>query len=75
MIKLTIRKLDDGLGVVLPPELLATLDAGEGDTVFIVDDAEGRLLLTADEGVAKHMDAARSVMNRYRGALSKLADK
>ena len=74
MIELKIRKIGDSLGVVLPKDLLASLNATEGDTLSLSASADGGFTLTpCDTKVAKQIEAARDIAKRYRNALSELA--
>jgi putative addiction module antidote len=73
-LELKLRKIGNSLGVVLPKEALAHLQVEEGDTINVTDAADGTLRVSAhDPEFARQMDAAKSVMRRYRNALRELA--
>ena len=66
-LELTLRKVGNSLGVVLPKEALSHLGVEEGDTISVTGAADGTLRVSAhDPDFARQMDAAKSVMRRYR---------
>jgi putative addiction module antidote len=74
VLELKIRKIGDALGLVLPEDLLASLDAREGDALFASVTSDGGIALTPyDPTVAEQVDAARDLAKRYRNALRELA--
>ncbi|MEI7733237.1 MAG: AbrB/MazE/SpoVT family DNA-binding domain-containing protein [Verrucomicrobiota bacterium] len=77
MIELKLRKVGNSIGVVLPKEALARLNVGEGDTIALTDSPEGGLRVTpvsdGREQFARQMEAAESVIRRYRNTLRELA--
>lgn len=44
MVFLTIRKIDNSLGVILPKDVLAALKAGEGDILLLTETPDGYLI-------------------------------
>lgn len=73
-LELKLRKVGNSTGVVLPKEALAHLRVEEGDTINVTDAADGTLRVSAhDPEFARQMDAAKSVMRRYRNTLRELA--
>ncbi len=72
---LKIRKVGTSLGLVLPKELLAALDAGEGDTLYPVRTADGIELTRYDPDFEQALEAARGFMRRYPNAMRKLAER
>ena len=73
-LELKLRKIGNSLGVVLPKEALSHLRVEEGDTVNVTDAADGTLRVSAhDPEFAQQIDAAKSVMRRYRNTLRELA--
>jgi putative addiction module antidote len=67
MLKLTLRKTGNSVGLVLPKEALDHLGADEGDTVFLTFVAEGALRLsTADPEFESQVNAAEQI-NRIHG--------
>ena len=73
-LELKLRKVGNSVGVVLPKEALAHLQVDEGDVINVTDAADGTLRVSAhDPEFARQMDAAKSVMRRYRNTLRELA--
>jgi len=77
VLELKLRKIGNSVGVVLPKEALARLNAEEGDTVTLTYAPEGGLRMTpataGREQFAKQMKAAEVVIRRYRNTLRELA--
>lgn len=62
------------MGVVLPKEALARLNAGEGDPIFLTETTDGGFRITAsDPAFAEKMKVAENLSRRYRHALKELA--
>ena len=73
-LELKLRKIGNSIGVVLPREALARLNAGEGDTLVFTETPDGGFRVTPDkEDFAHQMAAAEGIANRYRNALRELA--
>jgi putative addiction module antidote len=74
VLELKLRKVGNSVGVVLPKEALAHLQAGAGDTVCVTASPDGGLRLTATSAeVTRQLKAAQSVIQRYRNTLRELA--
>jgi putative addiction module antidote len=74
VVELKLRKIGNSVGVVLPKEALALLNASEGDVLFLTDGADGSFRLTAsDPTFADKMAKAEGISRRYRNALRELA--
>ena len=74
ILELKLRKIGDSVGVILPKEALAHLNADEGDEVTLTDGADGRLLLSSHKAaVSEQMRIAQDLMQRYRNTLRELA--
>lgn len=74
VLELKLRKIGNSVGVILPKEALAHLNAAEGDEVTLTDGADGRLLLSAHKAeVSEQMRIAQDIMQRYRNTLRELA--
>ena len=71
---LKITTIGNSVGIVLPKELLAHLNAEKGDTLFVTKTQDGIHLVAYEEGFAAQMDAAREVMRENRDVLRKLAE-
>jgi putative addiction module antidote len=72
--ELKLRKAGKSVGVVLPKEVPARLNARAGDSVSLTDAADGtlRVSLTKPE-VARQLAVAQDGMHRYRSTLRELA--
>lgn len=77
VLELKLRKIGNSVGVVLPKEALARLDADEGDTLTLTDAPDGSLRVTpsktGSEQFAGQMKAAEKIIRRYRNTLRELA--
>jgi putative addiction module antidote len=73
-LELKLRKIGNSVGVVLPKEALAFLNAAEGDTLCATEAADGTLRVTAMKPeVARQLEKAQDIMRRYRNTLRELA--
>ena len=74
MFQTKIRKVGNSAVVTLTAELLAVLDAKEGDTVTFVRGDDGSLrLIGQDADVIRALEAAEIVMDENRDLLQALA--
>ena len=73
MATLKLRAIGNSVGVVLPKELLAELQVGEGDTVFAVRTPDGIRLTKTDPEFEHQMETARRLMKRWHNVLQELA--
>lgn len=74
VLELKLRRIGNSVGVVLPKEALAHLKVDEGDTLCLTEGADGTLRLApSDAEFKRQMDAAQSVVRRYRNTLRELA--
>lgn len=74
LLELKLRKVGNSVGVILPKEALAHLNADEGDAVTLTEGADGRLLLSSQNAaVSEQMRVAQDIMQRYRNTLRELA--
>jgi putative addiction module antidote len=74
ILELKLRKVGNSVGVILPREALAHLNAGAGDTVSVTDAADGSLRLSPTRAeVSRQLAVAQDVMKRYRHTLRELA--
>jgi putative addiction module antidote len=73
-LQLKICKVGESLGVALPDQVVANLQAREGDTLVLTEAPGGgfHLAAVADE-MAEQMKVAERVGERYRNALRELA--
>jgi putative addiction module antidote len=73
MVKLTIRRVGNSLGLTLPAEAVKVLRVEEGDALYLTETPEGYQLVAHDPDFAKAMETAEGFMKRYRNALRELA--
>jgi putative addiction module antidote len=73
MIKLTIRKVGNSLGVTLPAHAAQALHVKEGDQLFLTEAPDGFRLTPYDPDFAKTMEVAEGFMGRFKNALRDLA--
>ena len=68
-----IRKIGNSQGVVLPKELLERHGFAEGDTVYVIETADGIKLTAFDPALDDAMKIFEEGRKRYRNALRELA--
>jgi putative addiction module antidote len=73
MVKLTVRKVGNSLGVTLPAQAAQTLHVKEGDELFLTEAPGGFRLTPYDPKFAETMEVAESFMSRFKNALRNLA--
>jgi putative addiction module antidote len=74
VVELKLRKIGNSVGVVLPKEVLNHLRVGEGDTICVTETVDGSLRVgPSNDEFKKQMEAAESVVSRYRNTLRELA--
>lgn len=73
MVKLTVRRVGNSLGVTLPAEAVKALRVGEGDVIYLTETPEGFQLVAHDPEFGDEMKVAEGFMRRYRNALRELA--
>lgn len=74
MIETKIRKVGNSAVVTVTTEMLAILDAKEGDTLYVVRTDDGGLkLLAQDPALKAVLDAGEIVMDENRDLLQALA--
>ncbi len=69
----TVRKIGNSHGVILPKAELDHLGIGEGDKLFVVRTPGGIRLVPYDPDFASVMENARDFMRRHRDTLRELA--
>jgi putative addiction module antidote len=70
----TLRKIGNSEGVILPKEVLDRLNLRAGDKLQLVETQSGLSLEPIDDSFEQQMEAARKVMDKYKVALQKLAE-
>ncbi|PWK55922.1 AbrB/MazE/SpoVT family DNA-binding domain-containing protein [Roseicyclus mahoneyensis] len=74
MIETRIRKVGNSAVMTLTAEMLAILDAKEGDTLYVVRGDDGSLRIMAnDPALAAALAAGEAVMDENRDLLQALA--
>ena len=73
MVEVTVRKIGNSLGVILPADATALLNVAEGDRLFLTEGPEGLRITPYDPAFARKMEVAAEGMRRYRNALRELA--
>jgi putative addiction module antidote len=73
MVKLTVRRVGNSLGVTLPAEAVKALRVGEGDTLYLTETPEGYQIVAHDPDFERAMETAEGFMKRYRNALRELS--
>ncbi len=70
----TLRKIGNSDGVILPKEVLERLNLQTGDKLQLIETQNGLTLEPVDDTFEQQMEAARKVMDKYKVALQKLAE-
>ena len=73
MVRLTVRKVGNSLGVTLPAQAAHTLRVKEGDQLYLTETPGGFRITPYDPAFAETMEVAETFMSRYRNALRDLA--
>ncbi len=72
--KTKLRKIGNSYGIILPKEILHSLQIKEGDTLYLTEAPESSVRLTPDrKGFEEKSAIAGDLMRRYRNALRELA--
>lgn len=70
---LKVRRIGNSLGVVLPKEVLAKLNVGEGAELTVTDTPDGVALTATRDDTAELMKLAEGIMAKRRRVLKALA--
>lgn len=71
--ELKLRKIGNSYGVILPAEVLKTLQVQEGGSLTLLPNANGFQLTAEDAEFQEQLQEARSLMARYSQTLRELA--
>lgn len=71
--KVKVTNIGNSMGIVLPKEALHKLKADKGDTLYLVEGADGYILTAYEQNFQEQMDAAKGIMKRYKNTLKELA--
>lgn len=74
MTTLTIRKIGNSEGVILPKEVLARMHVKEGDQLFVTETPDGFSVRSYDPVFERQMTIAEEIMHEDRDVLRKLAE-
>jgi putative addiction module antidote len=74
VMKLKLRRVGNSIGMVLPKEALSRMNVGQNDVLYITPGPDGSFRITAaDPAFGEQMNAAESLIRRYRNTLRELA--
>jgi putative addiction module antidote len=72
--KLEVKRVGNSTGLILPKELLGKLNLAQGDWLYVTENSDGSVRLSAyDPAFEKGMKIAEKAMKTYRNALAELA--
>lgn len=71
---LTLIPIDGGVGVVLPKEVLAKLQRGVGETIFLRETPDGLLVSGQHPAVQRQIATGRKFLHDYQDAVRLLAE-
>jgi len=75
MVALKLTRIGNSTGLVLPKEILARLNAKEGDKLHAVETQHGIMITPYDPQFEKTMRNADKVFARFKNAYKELAKK
>lgn len=70
----TIRKIGNSEGIIIPKDVLDRLGLKAGDSLEITTENGGLQMQPVSEALERQLDAARYIMDKYKVALKKLAE-
>ena len=70
---LKLTAVGTSTGVVIPKEMLASMNLQKGDVLHVVKTQDGYLLTPFDEDVQKQLEHGRRFMKQYRETFQALA--
>jgi putative addiction module antidote len=71
--KVKLVQIGNSVGMILPKEVLAAMDAAKGDELTLTSAADGFRISQFDEAQMRQLEAARKIMKKRRHALRELA--
>lgn len=71
--RVTVTKIGNSTGLILPKEAANRLKVKKGDSVFLTETPDGYTLTPYDPEFEEQMTIARKGMSKYRNALHELA--
>ncbi len=73
MTTLKLTKIGNSVGVILPKEILARLNADAGDLLYLTESPDGFRVTPYDPDFAQQMSSAERTMKKRRAVLRELA--
>ncbi len=70
----TVTQIGHSTGIILPKEVVKSLNVKKGDSVYLTKIPEGYAVTPYDPSFDAQMKAAQEGMAQYRNALRKLAE-
>ncbi|RCS23312.1 AbrB/MazE/SpoVT family DNA-binding domain-containing protein [Phyllobacterium salinisoli] len=70
----TLRKIGNSEGFIIPKEVLDRHNLKAGDVLSVTEDGNDIVLKPVDDAFERQMKTARQVMDKYKVALQKLAE-
>lgn len=71
---ITIRKIGNSEGIIIPKDVLDRMGVKAGDDVTITSEGSKLILTAADGDFDRQLGHAEKFMDRYKVALKKLAE-
>jgi len=73
MTALKLKAVGNSTGVILPKEVLSKLNVERGDSLYVIETADGIQLTPYDPEFDRQMEAARKTAKKRRTVLRELA--
>jgi len=73
MTALKLKPVGNSTGLIIPKEILSRLHVESGDSLFVVETANGIELTPYDPEFEQQMDSVRKLMKKRRSVLRELA--
>ena len=70
---LKVTQIGNSVGVILPKDVLARLNVGKGDELYLTESPDGVRITPHNPVFEAQMSAARDIMKRRRAVLRELA--
>lgn len=74
MLKVKVTSIGNSMGILLPKEALKKMKSNKGDTLYLVESADGYTLTPYQQDFEEQLDAAQDIMKRYKNMLKALAN-
>jgi putative addiction module antidote len=71
---LSVRRVGNSLGMILPAEVAGALRVEAGDTLYLTEAPDGFRITPYDPEFARSMTLAQGLLRRYRNALRELGE-